>query len=694
MPSGFSVQGVEIEGFKGFTSPESIDFRGRHIFLLGQNGNGKSSIVEAVRWGLFGSAFRPNEVVKNQHYSGDCRVTVKLMRNGETWTLRRRLNLGTGSSSDPILTDQQGTRHNIRQVMPQLDTVNAGEGTHIIFAPQSAPLRRQPEDLDPFERTVFNYLGLTHPRALLSNIEEFLEEHSEVENELDQELSEARNSIDAQINEEATRRRNILNAPPWESGPIPSAPISEQKARSFIEEVTGNPTGEDLDGLSLDALIERAEESLSERRAQSQGSLEDEEKELAECLGRLEELRSVQAEVRTKKSEVQCTQSQLEAIYDGLTPDELQEELASAKQKATTESIRGRIVQEAIDLLDRDAADEVLCPVCDSLHNRQSLESSLQNAVDHSTDNYGSIVAALEARIREAGVWKVLLTGQEAYLRVLEGKVEQANSLVSDEDKRILAETGDIDQLIEQYSAKEAAVRTRLDDQETWFTSKRAQLDKLRDESRFHRIQRRVTALRANRRELEEVIDSYNHLVAFGESVRAIRDAIEARLSEQLAEEIPRVSEILSNAFSALTQHPWYDRLVISKDTLPKLQLRVASTHDPTEREDPTGVLNGQAESALNLVPYFAFSQSDDTPTEVYLVMLDDPTRALDTEHIRILVERLQELGRNVQLIVASQETERFQKLIPSAFEEDSYVVIEPTGWSPSSGPRLNIAYG
>ena len=104
-------------------------------------------------------------------------------------------------------------------------------------------------------------------------------------------------------------------------------------------------------------------------------------------------------------------------------------------------------------------------------------------------------------------------------------------------------------------------------------------------------------------------------------------------------------------------------------------------------------MLNGQAESALNLVPYFAFSQSEDTPTEVYLVMLDDPTRALDTEHIRILVERLRELGRNVQLIVASQETERFETMIPDVFDEDSYVIIEPTGWSPGSGPNLKIKY-
>ncbi len=124
------------------------------------------------------------------------------------------------------------------------------------------------------------------------------------------------------------------------------------------------------------------------------------------------------------------------------------------------------------------------------------------------------------------------------------------------------------------------------------------------------------------------------------------------------------------------------------------MQLRVTSSKDATGREDPTGVLNGQAESALNLVPYFAFSQTDDnTPTEVYLVMLDDPTRALDTEHIRILVERLRELGNNVQLIVASQETERFQEMIPNVFDRDSYVIIEPTNWSPDNGPNLKISY-
>jgi len=50
MNKGFILQTVAIEGFKGFTNRQSIDMDGKHLFLLGRNGNGKSSILEAIRW--------------------------------------------------------------------------------------------------------------------------------------------------------------------------------------------------------------------------------------------------------------------------------------------------------------------------------------------------------------------------------------------------------------------------------------------------------------------------------------------------------------------------------------------------------------------------------------------------------------------------------------------------------------------
>ena len=364
MASGFIVQEVEIEGFKGFASSQTVDFKGRHVFLLGRNGNGKSSIVEAVRWGLFGSAFRPNETVKNQHYPGDCIVTVKLMRDGQLWTLRRELNLGTGSTSEATLTDQNGKIHRIREIMPLLDSVDAGEGTHIIFAPQSAPLSKQPEDLEPFERTVFNYLGLTHPQALLSNIRDFLEDQTGVEHELDEELSDTRKALDGQILEEQSRRNHILNAPPWGVGPTPSIASSEQKARRFIEAVTGNPIASNFQGLSLDALLEVAEQSLRERLNQDQGTLEEGKIALAVARERLENVRDIQAQIATHSSMIKNTQCKMETLFAGVTSVELREKLEAAKHDATIESIKGRIVRDAIDLIDRDESENFPCPIC------------------------------------------------------------------------------------------------------------------------------------------------------------------------------------------------------------------------------------------------------------------------------------------------------------------------------------------
>lgn len=693
MTYGFSVQSVEIEGFKGFTSPNCIEFKGRHVFLLGRNGNGKSSIVEAVRWGLFGSAFRPNEVIKNQHYSGDCRVTIQLMRDGEPWTLRRILNLGANRTSDPVLTDHLGNRRPIREIMPQLASVEAGEGAHIIFAPQSAPLKRQPEDLDPFEQTVFNYLGLTHPRALLSNIHEFLEDQAAIEHDLDDQLIRARTDIDDQIQEEQTRRNNILNSPPWGDSIPPSIAESERKARRFIEDVRAVAT-DGFEGFSLEALLDTAEESLDKKREEGRDSLERDATEFAGRRGNLESLRDTQNEIASQKESIGSTKLDLDSILDGETIDELHEQLESAKYRLETDSIKELIVRHAITLLARDDSDNVSCPICHTKCDRREMDMALVNGLALDDAEEHDEISDLEFRIQRYKELIFSLDEQESKLSSLTQSEDKSINSLSDEDKADMTDSPVVEQLIDKYLKKEDAVKAQIENQDEWFRSKSSQLDRLREESRFHTIQKHFNDLEAERRELERVIEAFNNLVMFGQSVRRIREVVENCLNAQLAREIPRVSEILSNAFNMLTQHTWYDRLIISETPLPKLELRVASSQDPFQREDPTGVLNGQAESALSLVPYFAFSQTDDTPTEVYLVMLDDPTRALDTEHIKILVERLRELGRNVQLIVASQETERFHRMLPEVFDEDSYVIIEPHGWSPDTGPNLKIQHG
>ena len=249
--SGFRIQSIAIEGFKGFAARREIAFDGRHVFLLGKNGNGKSSIVEAIRWGLFGSTRRQNEVVAHRGYSGQCRVEITLRRDEKVWHLRRTLMRGITGGSDATLTDDQGTEHPIRDIMPQLDSTDAGEGMHIIYAPQATPLRRQPEDLTPFERTVFNHLGLTDARALLSQLDDFLNEQELRETDLGTKLTETRQRVDSDIVQLERHRKDIVGSPPWGSTQAPSIGESETKARTIILEITGNAPDDSLSGTSL-----------------------------------------------------------------------------------------------------------------------------------------------------------------------------------------------------------------------------------------------------------------------------------------------------------------------------------------------------------------------------------------------------------------------------------------------------------
>ena len=55
--AAFRMHRLGIEGFKAFAAPQSLEIGG-HVFVFGRNSLGKSSVVEAVRWCLFGALAR------------------------------------------------------------------------------------------------------------------------------------------------------------------------------------------------------------------------------------------------------------------------------------------------------------------------------------------------------------------------------------------------------------------------------------------------------------------------------------------------------------------------------------------------------------------------------------------------------------------------------------------------------------
>ena len=698
MSNGFRVQSIIVEGFKGFTTSQEIDFKGRHVFLLGQNNNGKSSIIEAVRWGLFGSRYRPGEIVANSGYSDSCRVALTLTRDGKQWKLLRNLIRGVSGRSVPTLYDDNGKEQQIGDVIPLLDSVDAGEGTHVIFSsPQSAPLRHQPDDLSPFHRTVLNHVGLLRPQSFHTHINTFLTEQEVVENNLSEKLTNVERKIDDDIAFWERRRGGYLSSPPWGNQRQPTIGQSENKTRTLIQEISGNSPDKSLDGASLSALIENAKDALEKRRQQTQFELQKEVETIAGRRSRLEVLRDSISKIEAQQSEIESVQSQLESVLVGNSFDDLYKIVEETRSAVDVTGLRQRIVDGAILLLSREHSDDLPCPVCATEHSRADLQTTLLEISEElSIDEASSQLSELEEQLRKSETLKRQLKTLAEGLDELVQASGNAFEAIDENDKKELSGQVNLDNLsatIKQCQAREDSLEEQIEGKQDELDAIQTRLSKLEEEERFHDIQRRLQSLNLTRERFGRIENAYQDLVSFGETVRKIRQVVEGCFDQRLKEEIPVVSEELSQVFAALTRHPYFDKLTIEDTSAQKLELRVASSQDASGRTHPSGVLNGQAESALELVPYFTFSQLDDATTEVYLVMLDDPTRAFDEEHIEILIEQLAELGKYVQIVVASQETAKFQKFLPYHFKQDTYVVVETTNWSYQNGPRLSIEY-
>ena len=255
----FRIESVSIQGFKAFTKGQTFDFGGRHVFLFGPNGLGKTSIVEAIRWCLFGLASRQStgEIVRNQFYGGPCIVQMTLGAADGKWTMQRRLR-PSGGESDLTVHNPRGLEQNLEDVFPQLSRIGPREGTHVIYAAQQPSSRRPEADITDFSYVVYRYLGLEEvPRlsdVLLSLSKDWQIEEDEICEKVD-DLGETFSQRISDVDENLSR---ITSDPPWGTALTPTSADTRDKINQLAkdaERLGAECSSETLDGLTPDAKL-------------------------------------------------------------------------------------------------------------------------------------------------------------------------------------------------------------------------------------------------------------------------------------------------------------------------------------------------------------------------------------------------------------------------------------------------------
>lgn len=121
---------LEIKNFLPYRSPEPLIFEGIHLACLtGANGAGKSSILDAITWAIWGRARakRDDELV----HLGQSEMSVQFdfLQEGVLYRVLRRRARGKSGSGDLTLFAQQPEGHfavmeaGIRNAQPRINAL-------------------------------------------------------------------------------------------------------------------------------------------------------------------------------------------------------------------------------------------------------------------------------------------------------------------------------------------------------------------------------------------------------------------------------------------------------------------------------------------------------------------------------------------------------------------------------------------
>ncbi len=237
MTEKFRLESIVIEGFKGFTSPQEIKLNGKSTFVFGPNGWGKSSILEAVSWCMFGLDRENESEIRNRdYYLGDCRVEINLIRNKDKLKIIRKLRADSGKS-DVRIVSPQGDEKKLTETFPQLRKLG-GLGANVLFAGQGTA-HRFVGDLNKFKDVIDAYLELDRLERLRKLL--FDEAKDRKENHYEKQIkkvwSEFEKEIDKKIGDVGSRLKNISSNPPWESTVPPTESETKTRLESLYKDV-------------------------------------------------------------------------------------------------------------------------------------------------------------------------------------------------------------------------------------------------------------------------------------------------------------------------------------------------------------------------------------------------------------------------------------------------------------------------
>jgi len=686
---------IELEGFRGFATKQSFDLNADAVIVVGANGNGKTSLFDAILWAITGRIPRLGSddslFVCMFSETGRARVVLHLgQADGSSSLVITRVFDGTRTrvtveTPEGVLSGPEAEGQLIRKIWKEAATAANPEEALATALTRSVYLQ---QDLvrnfidsataeDRFS-AVSELVGAGRVTELQSELEKAKKAWSSATNSRAAELQPLRNNQSAMESRLAELRSRSI---PSEDGLDETAWTGWWRQMQAMElKVSAVPMASREAAGAIDTVIKQldAARRAAERRRLLLDSLTQDLSGIA--TKSKPDLAPLQSKLASVKQHLQETQTKI-SVEQTRVADvrRLQSELKEKSEQL-----------QALAMLALKHLGEK-CPVCDQEYNVDETRRRLEL-----TAAGGSIPANPPLPPDALPELLESLTTQEKELSTAESDVRVAEKAIRDVESAELAIEKHFSELgIERNSAMDqassvadatTAISRRIDDLAA--TQKKGEgfalrLSQIGDQAAIQELEQGIETTRVR---LQQEDTELEQRAATGEEAQRVIEALRKAASRVVTERVKEMEPLLSDIYSRVDVHPVFRVVRLFTSVVRGRGQLAAVVSDPlseVECDFPATVLSSSQMNGLAVCAFLALNLGVSNPP-LDSAILDDPLQSLDDINLLGLVDLLRQTKDKRQLFVSTHDL-RFgdllaRKLRPGTSEQRT-IVIELDGW-------------
>ena len=719
----FNVKGLRVEGFRGFPNEQrGFEFSTPAVLLFGHNHQGKSSVMNAIEWCLYGeecvgtkSGIRERvggwEVVNRRSPLAMAELIVEtdegdvtISRTEEKGKRKRGRQLQVALPDGTLLRDQEAERK-----ISGLLRLSFGDFSTVVYQHQEtirAILIQTPGDRN---EAIDRLLGLGAYRNVLEGIKgaklarmerDLAADRQEFEGRVEQALAVRRSDLEEKVN--AAIAQGLERGELGVQGALELSGLIVKDLKGFASEL-GVPSTAPV----MPSRREEMQTSLTASRREldrlwSQAPDVKEQAELNKSRSGAERTREEHAARKAEFTQALSSLNSFEAEHgsrDQIGRDIalIEQQIDEGKQQIRQISPRALLVGEGIALLKsaRGGLGAELCPLCGQ---------RVPNLLAHLEKEW---IDKLEAEVHDVEAGVEQLRGRK---RELERVAEDHDSL-ADAVQRAQKElakstqkaadvlgrklTTDDDPLVLLSRSIEKADE-RLAEIESAVTAKRARLSGISDSIARASLVLEIVLLEDKTRGIQKIAqtDEYkvmdhcrDKVAELMSDVEAISTLVARSLAEDARGRISTAGTAIDDYFRRVAQNPGIQSLTLEVQEDARSGGNSYSFCDQDGQELSPVLSQGDLNS-LALSIFLGMVTAYSHP--VGFVLMDDPSQSLGTDQKRGLVEVVEDVCESGRRVVLATMDAELQELLRSSLGK-AKSIYQIQGWAPESGPRVSL---